>query len=190
MIAETDVLSEVQRDAVQHTDGPVLIFAGAGSGKTRVLTHRIAYLLREKKVFPDRILAVTFTNKSATEMKSRLERLVGDQARDLWVGTFHSICVRMLRRDGAKIGIARNFAIMDDADQRSIVRDVLHDLDYDERQITPGAALDEISKAKNHLLTPAEYETRPPRSWPNGSRRSTTSTTGACARATGSTSTT
>ncbi len=93
-------------------------------------------------------------------MKARLERLVGDQARDLWVGTFHSICVRMLRRDGAKIGIARNFAIMDDADQRSIVRDVLHDLDYDERQITPGAALDEISKAKNQLLTPAEYETR------------------------------
>ena len=160
MIAETDVLSAVQRDAVQHTDGPVLIFAGAGSGKTRVLTHRIAYLLGEKKVFPDRILAVTFTNKAASEMKARLERLVGDQARDLWVGTFHSICVRMLRRDGAKIGIARNFAIMDDADQRSIVRDVLHDLDYDERQITPGAALDEISKAKNQLLTPAEYETR------------------------------
>ena len=160
MIAETDVLSAVQRDAVQHTDGPVLIFAGAGSGKTRVLTHRIAYLLGEKKVFPDRILAVTFTNKSASEMKARLERLVGAQARDLWVGTFHSICVRMLRRDGAKIGIARNFAIMDDADQRSIVRDVLHDLDYDERQITPGAALDEISKAKNQLLTPAEYEAR------------------------------
>jgi DNA helicase-2/ATP-dependent DNA helicase PcrA len=160
MIAETDVLSAVQRDAVQHTDGPVLIFAGAGSGKTRVLTHRIAYLLGEKKVFPDRILAVTFTNKAASEMKSRLERLVGDQARDLWVGTFHSICVRMLRRDGAKIGIARNFAIMDDADQRSIVRDVLHDLDFDERQITPGAALDEISKAKNQLLTPADYETR------------------------------
>ena len=160
MIAETDVLSAVQRDAVQHTDGPVLIFAGAGSGKTRVLTHRIAYLLGEKKVFPDRILAVTFTNKAASEMKARLERLVGDQARDLWVGTFHSICVRMLRRDGAKIGIARNFAIMDDADQRSIVRDVLHDLDYDERQITPGAALDEISKAKNQLLTPAEYEAR------------------------------
>ena len=160
MIAETDVLSAVQRDAVQHTDGPVLIFAGAGSGKTRVLTHRIAYLLGEKKVFPDRNLAVTFTNTAASEMKARLERLVGDQARDLWVGTFHSICVRMLRRDGAKIGIARNFAIMDDADQRSIVRDVLHDLDYDERQITPGAALDEISKAKNQLLTPAEYEAR------------------------------
>jgi DNA helicase-2/ATP-dependent DNA helicase PcrA len=158
MIAETDVLSAVQRDAVQHTDGPVLIFAGAGSGKTRVLTHRIAYLLGEKKVFPDRILAVTFTNKAASELKTRLQALVGDPARDLWVGTFHSICVRMLRRDGAKIGIARNFAIMDDTDQRAIVREVLHDLDYDERQISPGAALDEISKAKNQLQDADAYE--------------------------------
>ena len=161
MIAETiDVLSDVQLDAVRQTDGPVLIFAGAGSGKTRVLTHRVAYLLSEKDVFPDRILAVTFTNKAASEMKTRLERMVGDQARDLWVGTFHSICVRMLRRDGTKIGIAKNFAIMDETDQRSIVRDVLQDLDFDERQISPGAALDEISKAKNALLSPSEYETR------------------------------
>jgi DNA helicase-2/ATP-dependent DNA helicase PcrA len=161
MIAEnTDVLSDVQQAAVRQTDGPVLIFAGAGSGKTRVLTQRIAYLLSEKAVFPDRILAVTFTNKAAGEMKSRLERLVGDQARDLWVGTFHSICVRMLRRDGTKIGIDKNFAIMDDTDQRSIVRDVLQDLDFDERQITPGAALDEISKAKNSLQSPDEYETK------------------------------
>jgi len=161
MIAETiDVLSDVQLDAVRQTDGPVLIFAGAGSGKTRVLTHRIAYLLNEKGVFPDRILAVTFTNKAAGEMKSRLERMVGEQAADLWVGTFHSICVRMLRRDGTKIGIAKNFAIMDETDQRSIVRDVLQDLDFDERQISPGAALDEIGKAKNSLLSPEEYESR------------------------------
>jgi DNA helicase-2/ATP-dependent DNA helicase PcrA len=161
MIVETsDALSKVQLDAVRKTDGPVLIFAGAGSGKTRVLTHRIAYLLNEKKVFPDRILAVTFTNRAAGEMKSRLERMIGATARDLWVGTFHSICVRMLRRDGTKIGIAKNFAIMDETDQKSIVRDVLHDLDYDERQITPGAALDEISKAKNALLTPDQYESK------------------------------
>jgi DNA helicase-2/ATP-dependent DNA helicase PcrA len=160
MIVQTDALSDVQRAAVKHTDGPVLIFAGAGSGKTRVLTQRIAYLLNEKDVFPDRILAVTFTNKAAGEMKARLEKMVGPVAKDLWVGTFHSTCVRMLRRDGKKIGIASNFAIMDDTDQRSIVRDVLHDLDYDERQISPGAALDEISKAKNALLNADQYETK------------------------------
>ncbi|GAC1615367.1 MAG: DNA helicase PcrA [Vulcanimicrobiaceae bacterium] len=158
MIVQTDVLSDVQREAVTHIDGPVLIFAGAGSGKTRVLTHRIAYLLDEKKVFPDRILAVTFTNKAAAEMKSRLEKMVGTAVRDLWVGTFHSVCVRILRRDGKKIGIASNFAIMDDTDQRSIIRDVLHDLDFDERQISPGAALDEISKAKNQLQSADQYE--------------------------------
>ena len=161
MIVEIDALSDVQRDAVLHSDGPVLIFAGAGSGKTRVLTHRIAYLLQEKKVFPDRILAVTFTNRAAGEMRNRLERMVGAAtARDLWVGTFHSTCVRILRRDGRKIGISPNFAIMDETDQRSIVKDVLHDLDYDERQISPGAALSEISKAKNALLSPDEYESK------------------------------
>jgi DNA helicase-2/ATP-dependent DNA helicase PcrA len=160
MIVQSDALSDVQREAVSHTDGPVLIFAGAGSGKTRVLTHRIAYLLNEKNVFPDRILAVTFTNKAAGELKARLEKMVGASARDLWVGTFHATCVRMLRRDGKKIGIASNFAIMDDTDQRSIIRDVLHDLDFDERQISPGAALDEISKAKNALLDADKYETK------------------------------
>jgi DNA helicase-2/ATP-dependent DNA helicase PcrA len=158
MIVESEVLNDVQRQAVEHTEGPVLIFAGAGSGKTRVLTHRIAYLLNEKKVFPDRILSVTFTNKAAGEMKSRLEKMVGAVAKDLWVGTFHSICVRMLRLDGKKIGIASNFAIMDDTDQKAIVRDILHDLDYDERQIAPNAALAEISKAKNQLQSPDQYE--------------------------------
>ncbi len=160
MIVQSDALSDVQREAVAHTDGPVLIFAGAGSGKTRVLTQRIAYLLDEKKVFPDRILAVTFTNKAAGEMKARLEKMVGAAAKDLWVGTFHAICVRMLRRDGKRIGVASNFAIMDDADQRSIIRDVLHDLDFDERQLAPGAALDEINKAKNQLLSAEAYETQ------------------------------
>ena len=162
MIVETELLNDVQRAAVEHTDGPCLIFAGAGSGKTRVLTHRIAYLLNEKKVFPDRILAVTFTNKAAGEMKSRLEAMVGAPARDLWVGTFHAMCVRMLRRDGKKIGIASNFAIMDDTDQRQIIRDILHDLDMDERQVVPGAALGEISKAKNNLWSPDQYEEKHP----------------------------
>ena len=157
MILESEALNSVQQKAVEHTDGPVLIFAGAGSGKTRVLTHRISYLLGEQRVSPDRILAVTFTNKAAGEMKTRLERMVGAQARDLWVGTFHSMCVRMLRRDGSKAGIAPNFAIIDDSDQRQLVKDILDDLDYDERQIAPGACLHEISKAKNSLIWPEQY---------------------------------
>ena len=156
--SESEKLNDVQRAAVEYTDGPCLIFAGAGSGKTRVLTHRIAYLLDVKHVFPDRILAVTFTNKAAGEMKTRLEEMVGARARDLWVGTFHAMCVRILRRDGKRIGVSNNFTIMDATDQRAIVRDVLHDLDMDERQIAPGAALGEISKAKNNLWSPDQYE--------------------------------
>jgi DNA helicase-2/ATP-dependent DNA helicase PcrA len=156
MILETEALNDVQTQAVEHTDGPVLIFAGAGSGKTRVLTHRIAFLL-QRDVAPDRILAVTFTNKAAGEMKSRLERMVGAKARDLWVGTFHSMCVRMLRRDGARGGIAPSFAIIDDADQRQLVKEILDDLDYDERQLSAGACLHEISKAKNALIWPEQY---------------------------------
>jgi len=158
MLVHSDALSEVQRRAVVAADGPVLIFAGAGSGKTRVLTHRIAHLVQERRVFPDRILAVTFTNKAAGEMRARLESLVGSAAREIWAGTFHAVCVRILRRDGRRLGIASNFAIMDDADQRTIVREILHDLDYDERQIAPGAALDEISKAKNSLVDVNAYE--------------------------------
>jgi len=161
MIVESEALNDVQQAAVEHTDGPCLIFAGAGSGKTRVLTNRIAYLLNEKKVFPDRILALTFTNKAAGEMKSRIEAMVGAPARDLWIGTFHAMCVRMLRRDGKKIGIASNFAIMDDTDQKQIIRDILHDLDMDERQVIPGAALAEISKAKNNLWSPDVYQGAP-----------------------------
>ena len=162
MIVESEALNDVQQAAVEHTDGPCLIFAGAGTGKTRVLTQRIAYLLTKKKVFPDRILAVTFTNKAAGEMKASLEASVGAPARDLWIGTFHAMCVRMLRRDGKKIGIASNFAIMDDTDQKQIIRDILHDLDLDERQVIPGAALGEISKAKNNLWSPDVYEEKHP----------------------------
>ncbi|HEY8321692.1 MAG TPA: DUF3553 domain-containing protein [Candidatus Baltobacteraceae bacterium] len=156
MILATEHLNDVQSAAVANTDGPCLIFAGAGSGKTRVLTHRIAKLL-EDGVAPDRILAVTFTNKAAGEMKARLERMVGGAARDLWVGTFHSMCVRMLRRDGSKIGIGSNFVIIDDADQRAVIKDILEDLDYDERQLAPGACLSEISKAKNALIWPEQF---------------------------------
>ncbi len=160
MLLETEILNDVQSAAVKQTHGPVLIFAGAGSGKTRVLTHRIAYLLRELRVEPDRILAVTFTNKAASEMKSRLYNMVGAIARDLWVGTFHSMCVRILRRDGTRIGVAPGFAIIDEADQRQLVREILDDLDYDERQLSAGACLAEIDKAKNALVWPDQYAER------------------------------
>ena len=160
MIVAAEQLNDVQRAAVEYTDGPCLIFAGAGSGKTRVLTHRIAYLLERKHIAPWNILAVTFTNKAAGEMKDRLHEMVGDPARDLWVGTFHAMCVRILRRDGQAIGIGRGFTIMDATDQRAIVRDILRDLDMDERQISPGATLGAISKAKNNLWSPDEYEER------------------------------
>lgn len=157
MLLETEPLNDVQSAAVRQTDGPVLIFAGAGSGKTRVLTHRIAHLLDDVRVAPDRILAVTFTNKAAGEMKSRLHAMVGPVARDLWVGTFHSMCVRILRRDGVRIGIGRSFAVIDDSDQRQLVKEILEDLDYDERQLAAGACLAAIDKAKNALVWPEQY---------------------------------
>ena len=159
MIAQADVLNGVQRDAVEYTDGPCLVFAGAGSGKTRVLTHRIAFLINERGIDPESILAVTFTNKASGEIRKRLAGMIGEPASRIWSGTFHSTCLRMLRRDGKKIGLSNNFAIMDDTDQRTIVREVLKDLDYDERQVGPGACLAEISRAKNLLQTPDQYET-------------------------------
>jgi DNA helicase II / ATP-dependent DNA helicase PcrA len=157
MLLETEILNDAQLAAVRQSDGPVLIFAGAGSGKTRVLTHRIAHLLGELQVPPERILAVTFTNKAAGEMKSRLHAMVGNVARDLWVGTFHAMCVRILRRDGARIGIGRSFAVIDDSDQRQLVKEILDDLDYDERHLSAAACLAEIDKAKNALIWPEQY---------------------------------
>ena len=152
-----DSLNEDQRAAAAHTEGAVLIFAGAGSGKTRVLTHRIAHLLNEELAPAHRILAVTFTNKAAGELKQRLHSLVGPLAQGIWVGTFHSIGVRILRRDGSVVGVAPNFVIYDEADQRQLVREVLRDLDLDERHFAPGALLNEISRAKERCLSPAAY---------------------------------
>ncbi len=157
MLLDTEILNDAQLAAVRQADGPVLIFAGAGSGKTRVLTHRIAHLLGELRVAPERILAVTFTNKAAGEMKSRLQAMVGPVARDIWVGTFHSMCVRILRRDGSRIGIGSSFAVIDESDQRQLVKEILDDLDYDERQLSAGACLSEIDKAKNALMWPEQY---------------------------------
>ncbi|HEY9086476.1 MAG TPA: DUF3553 domain-containing protein [Candidatus Tyrphobacter sp.] len=157
MILETEALNDVQAAAVRHTDGPCLVFAGAGSGKTRVITYRIAYLMQELGLAPDRILALTFTNKAAGEMKSRLERMVGPAARDLWAGTFHAMCVRMLRRDGRRVGVFPGFVIVDESDQRQLIKEILEDLDYDERQLSPGACLHEIDAAKTAMLGPDQY---------------------------------
>ena len=157
MILETEALNDVQAAAVRHTDGPCLIFAGAGSGKTRVITYRVAYLLQELGVAPDRILALTFTNKAAGELKSRLERIAGAAARDIWAGTFHAVCVRILRRDGRHVGVAPGFGIIDQSDQRQLIKEILDDLDYDERQTSAGACLHEIGTAKTAMLSPEKY---------------------------------
>ncbi len=157
MILETEALNDVQAAAVRHTDGPCLVFAGAGSGKTRVITYRIAYLLQELGVAPDRILALTFTNKAASEIKARLERMTGATARDIWAGTFHAMCVRILRREGRRIGIEPSFAIVDEGDQRQLLKEILDDFDEDERQLSAGACLHEIGTAKTALLSADRY---------------------------------
>ena len=149
-------LNEQQARAVTHPGGALLIFAGAGSGKTRVITYRIARLI-ESGIWPSAILAVTFTNKAAKEMRERIEGLIGDDARGLWMGTFHSICGRMLRENGRHIGIDRNFVIYDDDDQVSIVRQILKDLRVDDKSLVPRRVLNEISRAKEKLVEPEQY---------------------------------
>ncbi|NLC18172.1 MAG: UvrD-helicase domain-containing protein, partial [Clostridiales bacterium] len=150
-------LNKEQRQAVLCTEGPLLVLAGAGSGKTRVLTYRIAYLVLEKGVCPWNILAITFTNKAAKEMKDRLEILVGEQVNDMWVSTFHSACVRILRRDIEKIGYDKNFVIFDYADQQTLIRDCLKDLRLNEENFPPKAVLTEISRAKDELIEPGTF---------------------------------
>ncbi|WP_425445166.1 DNA helicase PcrA [Virgibacillus subterraneus] len=150
-------LNKEQQQAVKHTDGPLLIMAGAGSGKTRVLTHRIAYLLREKEVSPKSVLAITFTNKAAREMKERVHKLVGMGSGQIWVSTFHSMCVRILRKDIDRIGYSRNFTILDSSDQLSVIKQTLKDLNIDPKKFEPRAMLGSISSVKNELITPEEY---------------------------------
>jgi len=155
------LLNTAQRDAVHHGDGPLLVLAGAGSGKTRVLTYRIAALIRVRGVPPQRILAVTFTNKAAGEMRARVEGLVGPPvARAVWMGTFHAICSRILRRSGAPIGVDPRFLIYDTDDQRALVREVTTALDIDDRQFPPISVLAAIGRAKNELVDPAALAAR------------------------------
>ena len=151
-------LNPVQRQAVQHAEGPLLLLSGAGSGKTRVITHRIAYLLRHHRVSPFNLLAVTFTNKAAGEMKSRLEGLVGEETTKLiWVSTFHASCARILRRDIERLGFSRSFTIYDTVDQLAVIKEILKDLQMREEMNNPKAVLSQISKAKNDFVTPDEF---------------------------------
>lgn len=149
-------MNKEQSEAVRTTEGPLLIMAGAGSGKTRVLTHRIAYLLDEKDVSPYNILALTFTNKAAKEMKERVEQLVGEEAQVIWMSTFHSMCVRILRRDADRIGIERNFTIIDPTDQKSVIKDVLKNENIDSKRFEPRMFIGAISNLKNELKTPED----------------------------------
>ncbi|AOU00161.1 DNA helicase PcrA [Bacillus velezensis] len=150
-------LNPVQQEAVKTTDGPLLLMAGAGSGKTRVLTHRIAYLMAEKHVAPWNILAITFTNKAAREMKERVESILGPGADGIWISTFHSMCVRILRRDIDRIGINRNFSILDTADQLSVIKGILKERNIDPKKFDPRSILGSISSAKNELIEPEEF---------------------------------
>ena len=150
-------LNEQQQKAVKATDGPLLIMAGAGSGKTRVLTHRIAYLMVEKQVAPWNILAITFTNKAAREMKERIRNILGGASDDIWISTFHSMCVRILRRDIDRMGFSRNFSILDTTDQQSVIKQILKDRNMDTKKYDYRAILGSISSAKNELVTPEEY---------------------------------
>ena len=151
-----DTLNDRQKEAVLHTEGPLLILAGAGSGKTRVLTHRIAYLIEEKGVNPWNILAITFTNKAAGEMRERVDNLVGFGSESIWVSTFHSMCVRILRRHIETLGYATNFTIYDTDDQKTLMKDVCKLLEVDTKIYRERSLLSAISKAKNELMTPEE----------------------------------
>jgi DNA helicase-2/ATP-dependent DNA helicase PcrA len=152
-----DELNDAQRDAVKCTDGPLLILAGAGSGKTRVITHRIAYLMHEKRVAPWEILALTFTNKAAQEMRSRLESLVGE-TRGMWVATFHAASVRILREHAAVLGLKPSFVIYDSLDQLTVVKNIMKDLNMDDLRFKPRAVQSAISRAKNEMNDVDVYE--------------------------------
>src|ERR1700759_4297934 len=150
-------LNEPQREAVTYGDGPLLIIAGAGSGKTRVLTHRIAYLVGTDRAKPNEILAITFTNKAAGEMRDRAELLVGRRVRAMWVMTFHAACTRMLRAEAPRLGYTRQFSIYDTADSRRLIKRCLDDLGIDPKRFTPASVGSQISDAKNKLRDAEAY---------------------------------
>jgi DNA helicase II / ATP-dependent DNA helicase PcrA len=153
-------LNPAQREAVLTTEGPLLVIAGAGSGKTRVLTYRVAHLLAACGVKPNEILAITFTNKAAGEMKARVERTLGPIARAIWIMTFHSACGRMLRSEAERLGYRSNFTIYDQADQVRLVKACLEELERDPKRFVPRGIHSQISNAKNQLIGPDEYASR------------------------------
>ena len=153
-------LNPRQKEAVEATEGPCLVIAGAGSGKTKVLTYKISYLMKQKGIKPWNILAITFTNKAANEMKERVEKLASDAINDIWLGTFHSICVRILRKFIDRIGFDTSFVIFDTSDQKTIVKNCMKVLNIDTKLFTEKSILSEISNAKNDMLTPQKYEER------------------------------
>lgn len=155
---DIDSLNPAQKEAVLKTEGPVLILAGAGSGKTRVLTTRIAHLMKNKGVHPSNILAITFTNKAANEMKERVEETIDSDVKDMWITTFHSCCVRMLRKDINRIGYNRSFVIYDSSDQVTLVKDCLKELNLSDKSFEPKVVISYISGAKDKLLSPKEYK--------------------------------
>ncbi|HEY6894523.1 MAG TPA: UvrD-helicase domain-containing protein, partial [Rhodanobacteraceae bacterium] len=149
-----DTRNPEQREAVLHTKGPLLILAGAGSGKTRVITSRIAYLVGDGHAQPNEVLAVTFTNKAAEEMRARVETLLGSDVTGMWVSTFQSICARLLRREAPAIGLSRDFVIYDSSDQLTVIKQALKALHIDDSFVQPRAALSRISHAKNRMEGP------------------------------------
>ncbi len=157
MTALTEGLNSQQLAAVKHEGTPLLVVAGAGSGKTRVLTRRIAYLLAERNVSPYEVLAITFTNKAAGEMKERVAELVGDRAKMMWVSTFHSACVRILRREASLLGYTNSFTIYDQSDSLRLITLVMRDMNLDAKRYAPRAVASLISQAKNELMGPADY---------------------------------
>ena len=155
-----DLLNELnnkQKEAVLATEGPCLVIAGAGSGKTKVLTHKIAYLIEENGVKPWNILAITFTNKAANEMKERIAKLIGEISNDMWVGTFHAICVRILRKYIDRVGYSKDFVIFDTSDQKTLIKQCIKNLNLDDKIFTDRGVIAEISNAKNEMLTPTQY---------------------------------
>src|SRR5881409_1004942 len=153
-------LNDAQREAVVATEGPLLVVAGAGSGKTRVLTYRVAHLVNAVGVKPNEILAITFTNKAAQEMKTRLEDLLGGAARAIWILTFHAACGRILRREAPRLGYRSNFTIYDQADQVRLTKACLEELERDPKRFVPRGIHAQISAAKNQLVTPQDYAER------------------------------